>query len=66
VPRVPVGSDLIVSVDGRKLTQTDDLADVIGLHKPGETVRLGIVRDRKDRTVNVALGKRPERVAGAR
>jgi S1-C subfamily serine protease len=65
MPRIPAGSDLVVSVDGRRLTQADNLADVIGLHKPGDTVRLGIVRDNRERTVRVTLGKRPERLAGA-
>ena len=66
VPRIPVGSDLIVSVDGRKLTEAEDLSDVIGLHQPGDNVQLGIVRDNRERTVNVRLGKRPERLAEAR
>jgi 2-alkenal reductase len=61
VPGIPVGSDLIVAVDGRALGASEDLADLIGVHRPGETVKLQIVRDGKTRTVNVTLGKRPER-----
>jgi len=65
-PRIPAGSDLIVAVDGRKLTQAEDISDVIGLHQPGDNVQLGIVRDNRERTVSVTLGKRPERLAEAR
>jgi S1-C subfamily serine protease len=65
VPRIPVGSDLIVAVDGHKLTQTDDLADLIGVHHPGDTAQLTIVRDGRQRTLSVKLGNRPERVTGA-
>ena len=63
-PRIPVGSDLIVAVDGRKLTQAEDLSDVIGVHAPGDSVDLRIVRDDKARTVSVKLGERPEARGG--
>jgi S1-C subfamily serine protease len=56
---VPVGSDLIVAVDGRKLTQPDDLADVIGVHSPGDKVELEVLRDGKRVKVDVTLGSRP-------
>jgi S1-C subfamily serine protease len=65
-PRIPVGSDLIVAVDGRRLTRADDLADVIGVHRPGETVDVEIVRDGRARTVSVKLGARPARSAPER
>jgi S1-C subfamily serine protease len=63
VPRIPVGSDLIVAVDGRRLTQAEDLSDLIGAHHPGDSVDLRIIRDHKERTLSVKLGKRP---AGSR
>jgi S1-C subfamily serine protease len=59
VPKIPVGSDLIVAVDGRKLSQAEDLSDVIGVHHPGESVKLQIIRDGHRRTIDVPLGKRP-------
>jgi 2-alkenal reductase len=66
LPRIPVGSDVIVAVDGRKLTLPDDLSDVIGVHEPGDTVTLDVLRDGKSIKVPVKLGQRPERPAGAR
>ena len=62
-PRIPAGSDVIVAVDGRKLTEAEDLSDVIGLHQPGDTVKLGIIRDGKKQTVDAKLGARPGRTA---
>lgn len=59
VPRIPVGSDLIIAVDGRKLNQAEDLSDVIGVHRPGEVVKLQVIRNGNRRTINVPLGKRP-------
>jgi S1-C subfamily serine protease len=61
VPRIPVGSDLIVAVDGRKLSAAEDLSDLVGVHHPGEVVKLRIIRNGKSRTLDVALGKRPGR-----
>ena len=52
---------MVVSVDGRRLTRTGDLADLIGRHGPGDKVELEVVRDGKRRTVTVTLGKRPEK-----
>jgi S1-C subfamily serine protease len=59
--RIPVGGDVIVAVDGKPLTAVDDLPDVVGLHRPGEKVTLEVVRDGKTRSVDVTLGRRPER-----
>jgi 2-alkenal reductase len=66
IPDVPVGSDLIVSVDGHRIKKSEDLATVIGVHAPGDTVKVGIIRDGKQQTISVPLAKRPERGAGAR
>jgi S1-C subfamily serine protease len=61
VPHIPVGSDVIVGVDGHELTKADDVSELIGLHHPGETVKLQVIRDHKPLTLDVTLGKRPER-----
>jgi S1-C subfamily serine protease len=66
VPRVPVGSDLITAIDGHELTHAADLSDVIGVHRPGDSVKLTLVRDGKKRTVSVTLAKRPESPASRR
>ena len=54
--------DVIVSVDGERLTRTADLADLVSLLPPGTKVELGVLRGGKRRTVEVELGERPRRL----
>jgi S1-C subfamily serine protease len=61
VPGIPVASDTITAVDDRKLTQAADLSDVISVHRPGDVVKLHIIRNDKPRILDVTLGKRPGR-----
>jgi S1-C subfamily serine protease len=56
---IPTGGDVIVAVDGRRLTRTNDLADVISSRRAGERVELELVRGGERRTVEVELGQRP-------
>jgi S1-C subfamily serine protease len=56
---VRTGGDVIVAVDGRRLTRTQDLADVISAMSAGERVELEVLRDGKRRTIEVELGQRP-------
>jgi S1-C subfamily serine protease len=65
-PNIPIGGDVIAAIDRRDLVKPDDLSDVVGLHRPGDTVNLDVVRDNKRIKVTVKLGKRPEQPAGAR
>jgi S1-C subfamily serine protease len=58
-PDIPSDGDVIVAVDGRPLTRTQDLSDVIGRHAEGEKVVLTVVRDGERRRVSITLGKRP-------
>ncbi len=48
--------DLIVAVDDRPLTPTQDLARAIGTHRPGDTVVLTVEREGSRRNVSVTLG----------
>jgi S1-C subfamily serine protease len=58
---VPKGGDVIVAVDGRKLSATKDLADVVSALPAGKEVALDVVRGSNRRTVKAKLGKRPAR-----
>ena len=58
-PDVPTGGDVVISVDGQKLTRTEDLADVIADKNEGEEVELEILRDGDRRDVKVKLTRRP-------
>ena len=58
---IPAGGDVIVGVDGRQLSLSDDLADLISSKNTGDEVELDVVRGDERRTVKVELGERPER-----
>jgi S1-C subfamily serine protease len=56
---VPVGGDTIVSVNGKRVISSQQVADAVALGKPGDVLRLGVVRDGASRTVQVTLGTLP-------
>ena len=63
---IPKDGDVVLAVDGRRLTRTLDLADLISAHDAGDAVELTLIRKGERRTVKVELGKRPERGPSAR
>jgi S1-C subfamily serine protease len=56
---VPVGGDAIVAVDGNGVSTSQQLADLVAAHKPGDQLKLDVVRSGKRRTVVVTLGNVP-------
>jgi len=54
-----LGGDLLVAADGRTLSSTDDLRDVISGKKPGDRLTLTLYRDAKKRQVTIKLGRQP-------
>ena len=46
-----LGGDVIVAVDGTRVTEIGELRDVLARHKPGDTIELDIYRgtDERDR-----------------
>ena len=40
-----LGGDIIVSANGKKISEVEEIRDVIAAHKPGQKVKLGIFRD---------------------
>ena len=51
--------DVVVSIGRTRTTSADTLRALLGTHKPGDRVTLGIVRNGKRRTVTVMLAARP-------
>jgi putative serine protease PepD len=51
--------DVIVRLDGRKVTNASELGQAIDAHRPGDTVRLTYTRNGSTHTVSVKLGVRP-------
>ena len=60
-PDIPADGDVILGVEGKRLTRESDLADLISAKDAGEEVELQVYRDGKRRDVKVKLGARPER-----
>jgi S1-C subfamily serine protease len=56
---VKTGGDVVVAVDGQPVFQNNDLSELIAQHKPGDTVKLDVIRDGHRATVDVTLGSRP-------
>jgi S1-C subfamily serine protease len=56
------GGDVIVEVEGHKIVQPDALIRAVGEKEPGEKLQLTILRDNKRKTIDVTLGKRPDRL----
>ncbi len=60
---VEVGGDVIIAIDGQPVTNFDDiLIYVTQQSQPGQTVQLTILRDGKEKQVEVTLEKRPDSV----
>jgi len=58
---VPVGGDVIRSVDGQSVNNSEELATYIVTEtRPGDEVGVTIVRDGTTQTVTVTVGQRPE------
>jgi putative serine protease PepD len=51
--------DVIVRLDGRKVTNASELSQAIDAHRPGDTVSLTYTRNGSTRTVSVKLAVRP-------
>jgi S1-C subfamily serine protease len=54
-----VGGDLIVAVNGHATTTDLSLSAVLGRHKPGDLVRVKVLRGKAVLTFNVRLGAYP-------
>jgi S1-C subfamily serine protease len=54
------GGDVIVAVNGKAITQPDDVATAISSLKPGDQARVEVLRGSKRTTLTVTLGDRPK------
>jgi S1-C subfamily serine protease len=59
-----LGGDIIVSVDGKKISELEEIRDVITALEPGQKVKLGIYRDEARSSVTVTLGRQPSTPPG--
>ncbi|WCB94797.1 Putative serine protease HtrA [Baekduia alba] len=56
---VVLGGDVITKFDGKTITTSDQLAQLVAAHKPGDEVKVEIVRKKQTKTLTVTLTKRP-------
>ena len=56
--RIPVGGDLIVAVDGRRVSHRGVMSQALSLKAGGDTVKLTIVREGQEMDVTVKLRAR--------
>jgi S1-C subfamily serine protease len=62
---VTLGGDIITEADGQKITNMEQIIELVGKKKPGEQVTLKYLRDGKQETATVKLGTRPAKVEEA-
>ncbi len=55
--------DVVVGIDDKPVTEPGQLSRTIATMSPGTTTRLRIVRDGKDRTLDVKIGKQPDDIS---
>ena len=65
--QVAVGGDIIVSIDGKPVASSEELANDIEGKRPGDTISVGLLRGTghggyEHKTVSVTLGTRPNSV----
>lgn len=52
--------DVIIAFDGSKITDTDELVEMIDEHRPGDEVNLTVARDEGEVELTVTLEKKPK------
>ncbi|HJQ74443.1 MAG TPA: PDZ domain-containing protein, partial [Gaiellaceae bacterium] len=55
----PLGGDVIVKLDGLRVSSVDRLRALVAAKKPGDTVTLEIYRNTKTMTITTKLGRQP-------
>jgi S1-C subfamily serine protease len=56
---VPAGGDVIVAVDGKSVSDSNEVANAISQKRPGEKAEITYYRGDSKKTVSVELAKRP-------
>src|SRR5438270_4870730 len=59
---IMLGGDLIVAIDGEKVQDEQDLAQMMNNHRAGDSVKVTIYRGKKKMDVQIALGEAREQV----
>src|SRR5580698_8468015 len=54
---IMLGGDLIVGIDGREVTNTQDISAIMDKHQAGDTISVTVYRGRKQITLKLILGE---------
>jgi putative serine protease PepD len=57
---IPVGGDIIVGIDGQKVSSLDDLDRVLNKKNVGDSVQLEVMRGKRRTTITVQLAELPQ------
>ena len=60
----PLGGDIIVAADGAPVSSIAALRDAVAAKKPGDTMKLKIIRGTKKMTIVIKLGRQPASLQG--
>lgn len=56
---IPVGGDVIIEMDGKEITSSNELIKMIRDHRPGDRIELKFLREGKLLNIYVILGEKP-------
>jgi S1-C subfamily serine protease len=62
---ITLGGDIITEADGKKITDMEQIIELVNSKKVGDEVTLKLLHDTKEKTATVTLGKRPAKVEEA-
>jgi len=57
--QLELGGDIIVAVEGKAIAAADELSNAVAAKRPGDRIKLTILRQNKRRDISVTLGSRP-------
>jgi S1-C subfamily serine protease len=57
-----LGGDIITGFAGKKVTAMEQIVDAVDSRKPGDEVKVAVLRDSEKHVVTVTLGQRPQQI----
>jgi S1-C subfamily serine protease len=57
---ISIGGDLIVAIDGQQITDSQDIAEIMDRHQPGDAVTVTFYRGQRKMSARVVLGQAAE------
>lgn len=51
--------DVIIAIDGDQITQTDTFSELLYRYQPGETITATVIRNDRERDIDIELAERP-------